>query len=96
MHSEISPANQILEVVTSVPDCRIEMLASLLPALTSAQLLGEVMRLSQTGHVRVVLNGRGIVTIRSVDEPVRHWRTKKKEETPNDTGTTRLSAADVR
>ena len=96
MRSEISPANQILEVVTSVPDCRIEQAASFLPALTSAQLLGEVTRLSQTGHVPVVLDRRGIVRIRCVDERVRHWGTKKKEETPNGTGTTRLSAADVR
>ncbi len=84
-----------LDAVTKVPDCRIEHLASLLPELTSSLLFHEVKRLSHTGHVRVVLDGRGIVTVGCADERARHWETKQ-EEIPNGTGTTRFSSADVR
>ena len=94
MQHDTSPANTILDAVISVPDCRLEHLASLLPELTPAQLFREVMRLSQTGHVRVVLDGRGIVTVRRANQSVRHWEAKK-EEHPNGTGATRLSAADA-
>jgi len=95
MKQAISPSHQILDAVTRVPYCRIEQLASLLPELTSSQLLREVKRLSQTGHVRVVLDGRGIVTVRGADERGRQGETKK-EDTPNGSGTSRLSTADVR
>lgn len=67
MPQEIPAANQILDAVMSVPDCRLEQLASLLPELTPAQLFREVKRLSQAGHVRVVLDGRGIVTVRTCE-----------------------------
>lgn len=95
MHEENSLTNQILDAVTNIPGCRIEQLASLIPERTSAQLFREVKRLSQTGRVRVVLDGRGIVTVRCAGERVRHWDTIK-EETPNGTDTSRSSAADVR
>ena len=75
MQQEISPAKTILDAVIRVPDCRIEQLASLLPELTPAQLFREVKRLDQTGHVRVVLDGRGIVTVKYAQERVQDSET---------------------
>lgn len=68
MNHEMSLSDQILDAVARMPNCRIEQLASQLPDLTSSQLLREVNRLSQTGHVRLVLDGRGIVSVRCADE----------------------------
>ena len=93
MHQQMSPVHQILDALTSVPNCRIEQLASLLPELTPSQLFREVQRLSQTGHVRLVLDGRGIVTVRSADQSRR--RQAKKEEHPNGTSASRRSPADA-
>ena len=59
-------------------------MASLLPELTSTQLFGEMKRLSQAGQVRVVLDGRGIGTVRCANQRVRHWDATK-EEHPNGT-----------
>jgi hypothetical protein len=78
MHQQISPANKILDAVISVPDCRIEQLASLLPELTLAQLFREVKQLNQTGHVRVVLDGRGIVRVKYAQEHVRDSETAQR------------------
>lgn len=71
MNHEISLTDQILDAVARMPDCRIEQLASQLPNLTSSQLLREINRLSQTSQVRLVLDGRGIVTVRCADERLR-------------------------
>ncbi len=71
MNHEISLTDQILDAVARMPDCRIEQLASQLPDLPSSQLLREINRLSQMGHVRLVLDGRGIVFVRCADERLR-------------------------
>jgi hypothetical protein len=73
MHEQISLANKILDAVISVPDCRIEQ--PLLPELTSAQLFREVKRLNQTGHVLVVLDGRGTVRVKYAQERGRNSET---------------------
>ena len=68
MTQPFSQTDQIIDTVNKVPDCRIEELVSLIPDLTWFQLFREVNRLSRTGHVRLVLDGRGIFTVRSVNE----------------------------
>ncbi len=73
---EISLPDQILDALARAPDCGIEQLASMLPELTSSQLFVGVRRLSQMGHVRLVLDGRGIVTVRRAD---RTHRTNAKQ-----------------
>ena len=59
---------QILEAVVRVQSCRIEELISLLPQLTWNDIFREVSRLSRTGQVRLVVDGRGAVTVRRPDE----------------------------
>jgi hypothetical protein len=68
MNQEFPLTDQILEAVAKVPDCRIEALASMLPDVTWSQLFREVDRLSRMGHLRLILNGRGIFTVRCTEE----------------------------
>jgi hypothetical protein len=86
-------ASRILDAINRVPGCRLEQLAKMLPELTAPQLFGELKRLSQTGEIRLVLDGQGIATVRSSEERSR-LRTHKQEN-PNGTEATRISAADV-
>ncbi|MEP7153467.1 MAG: hypothetical protein ABI856_17330, partial [Nitrospira sp.] len=64
MNQDFPLTDRILEAVGQAPGCRIEELASLLPDLTWYQVFREVDRLSQAGHVRLLLDGRGIFTVR--------------------------------
>ena len=68
MNQECPLIDRILEAVDKMPGCRIEELASLLPDLTWYQVFREVDRLSRTGHVRLMLDGRGIFTVRRPEE----------------------------
>jgi hypothetical protein len=68
MNQEFPLTERILEAVAQVPGCRIEELASLLPDLTWYQVFREVDRLSRSGHVRLLLDGRGIFTVRGPEE----------------------------
>ena len=61
MKLESALSDRILEVVTKTPSCRVEDLVYHFPDLTWSQVFREVANLSRKGHLRLMLNGRGII-----------------------------------
>ncbi len=68
MSQEFYLSDRILNAVSQISGCRIEELAALLPDLTWYQVFREVDRLSRAGQLRLMLDGRGIFTVRSPEQ----------------------------
>ena len=68
MKVESTVTGRILEAVANAPGYRIEELVYLFPDLTWSQVFHEVNRLSRNGQLRLMLDGRGVFTVRRADE----------------------------
>jgi len=70
MKPESPLTERILEAVVKAPGCRIDELVNLFPDSTWNQIFREVNRLSQNGQLRLMLDGRGVFTLRKPDTVV--------------------------
>ncbi|MEW6245430.1 MAG: hypothetical protein AB1555_01840 [Nitrospirota bacterium] len=68
MKQESTLTARILEAVHKRLGCRIEELVSLFPDHTWNQVFREVNRLSRNRQLRLMLDGRGVFTVRRPDE----------------------------
>jgi len=68
MKLELTLTDRILEAVAKAPGCRIEELVYVFPDFTWNQVFYEVNRLSRNGQLRLILHGRGIITVRRPDK----------------------------
>ncbi len=60
-------SNRILKAVADAP-CRIEELVYVFPDFTWNQVFHEVNLLSRNGQLRLILDGRGVITVRRPDK----------------------------
>jgi len=67
MALESTLTDRILEAVAKAP-CRIEELVYFFPDVTWNQVFHEVNRLSRNGRLRLILDGRGVITVGRPDK----------------------------